>query len=259
MKFKKKDILLIETICLITQIYALFDFSFKNSNRYSYHSFMNEVKYEIKSRGLKYSWCIFRPVFSNYQDTNIAPQCFFIFLVFLIQFINFIFLIIGFYINYKKIHNTLINIVTPICFFIINLFTAILELYFVTFYEEGKLNLTENELNEFGEFKKTIVENLNSVTRRIFYLRIYAFYLVFCSIIHIIITFILKNIVEIESSNEIISKKKSKDKYECLLDEEINEENNNMENKNEKFIKFDDETDKLITMKLVSFIMKKLS
>ena len=32
-----------------------------------------------------------------------------------------------------------------------------------------------------------------------------------------------------------------------------------MENKNEKFIKFDDETDKLITMKLVSFIMKKLS
>ena len=32
-----------------------------------------------------------------------------------------------------------------------------------------------------------------------------------------------------------------------------------MENKNEKFIKFDDEIDKLITMKLVSFIMKKLS
>ena len=85
MKFKKKDIvLLIETICLTTQIYALFDFSFKNSTRYSYYNFMNEIKYEIKNRGLKYSWSIFRPVFSNYQDTNLAPQCFFIFLVFLI-------------------------------------------------------------------------------------------------------------------------------------------------------------------------------
>ena len=210
MKFKKKEILLIETICLITQIYVLFDFSFKNSNRFSYHVFMNEVKYEIKNRGLKYNWWTFTPVFSNYQDSNYAPQGFFILLVFLIQFINFIFLIIGFYINYKRTHSTLINIVTPICFFTINLFTAILELYFVIFYEEGKLNLTENELNEFGEFKKTIIENLNSVNRRIFYLRIYSFYLVFCSIIHIIITFILKNIVEIESSNEVITKKKLK-------------------------------------------------
>ena len=221
MKQKKKDILLIETICLITQIYALFDFAFKNSNRYSYHIFMNEVKYEINNRRLKYNWWIFTSVFSNYQDTNCAPQNFFIVLIFLIQFVNFIFLIIGFYINYNKIHNTLINIATPICFFTINLFTAILALFFVVFYDEGKLNLTENDLNEFGEFKKTILENLNSVTRRIFYLRIIAFYLVFCSIIHILITFILKNIIEIESSNEVITKKNVKNIYESLLNEGI--------------------------------------
>ena len=90
-------------------------------------------------------------------------------------------------IHKNKTNNNCINICIPLYLFSLNLFFSLIEFLFAFFLENYELALTDDELNQFGNFKKEILNNLHSVYKRILYLRIYSTYLIICSIIHIII------------------------------------------------------------------------
>jgi len=193
---------------------------------------------------------LFHNVFSTYSDNNCVGQGLIILLVWIIHFFNFILLVIGFYIHKNKTNSDCKNICIPIFMFNLNLLTSFFEFYFAFFYESSELDLTEAQLKHFNDFKEKIINNLNSVSKRIIFLKIYSILLIICSIIHIIFTIILrKTIINEKATVSIpILEKEEKDI------EEIDE--NNSENSG-NFIKFDMENDKLLVMKFILFINKK--
>ena len=237
----------IELFILILQFYALYDFAIKNSTRYDYSLFVIELKKQIERTKLGIGTLYkFYNVFSLYQDTNLGPQLFIIFLVKMIHFFNFIFLIIGFYIHKNKTNTNCKNICIPIFLFSLNLLISVFEFYIEFFIECSELGLTEEQLNLFKDFKKQIIYNLNTVKLRILYMKIYSVFLIICNIIHIIFTIILrKTIKNIKTPVPLLEKEEK----EIIEDNSGNSEN---------FIKFGNEINGLFIIKFIKFINRKL-
>ena len=242
----------IEYFVLIVQIYVLYDFAKKNISRYYYHAFIKEVRDQIKQKKLNcYIIRNFYNVFSEYSDSVCIDHGVIILIVWTIHFLNFIFLIIGFYIHKNKTNANCKNICVPIFLFSINLLTSFFEFYFEFFYEISELGLTEAQLNAFNDFKEKIINNLNSVSKRIIYLKIDSILLIICSIIHIILTIILRNTIK--------NKKTSASTPSLETEKKDMEENSKINSENcEKFIKFENGNNGLYVLKFILFINKKL-
>lgn len=174
----------------------------------------------------------FKEVFNEYGEELIMRQglfiyyfIFFEFLILLLLFIGFmqsilliypkfyiktyifIFIIIT-HLNYFGIINLFIGIIINYCinynnikykyiFFILVIIIAIFGFIYHLFYENNKLNLTNEQLKEFNEIQNEIYKNLELVNKRIFYLRIYPIYIILSSFIHIIINITIKKNKEI--------------------------------------------------------------
>jgi len=122
--------------------------------------------------------------------------CIFIFIIIThLNYIGIINFFIGIIINYCINYN---NIKYKYIFFILVIIIAIFGFIYHLFYENNKLNLTNEQLKEFSEIQNEIYKNLELVNKRIFYLRIYSIYIILSSFAHIIINII------IEKNNEII-------------------------------------------------------
>ena len=250
---RNKNILFkIEFFVLIIQIYALYDFASKNSSRYNYDVFVIEVEKQIeqkKNKDLEIYYKFYN-VFGHYQDTNLGPQLFIIFFINMIHFFNFIFLIIGFYIHKNKTNSNCKNICIPIFLFSLNLLISIFEFYFEFFCECSELGLTKAQLNLFNDYKEQIIKNLNSVKKRISFMKIYSILLIICNIIHIILTIILRKAIKNKNTPVPIPALEKEEKDI----EEINEDNSG---KGRNFILFDNESNGLFVMKFIKFINKK--
>ena len=144
---------------------------------------------------------------------------------------------IGIIINIIAIYYNRKIVFISYCFFSIIFFIEIYAIYFSLFIEKDSLDLTDNEINEFGEFKKEIETEIYSVYIRILFLRIYSFILLICSLGNIFLSFILFCNIKNEEKTEIIENKGNNQlKIELEL---INNENNHENESNEDVVAID--------------------
>lgn len=291
MEKKKKLIflLLIELIIFITQIFVLIDYLNKNIARYKFSDFMNSVKRIISDKKLYNNGIdisIFEEVFNGYGEELILSHTFFLYHFVFFEFLILLFLFIGFMINilliYPKFYiktcififiiithlndlgivNLFIGIIINYCinynnikykfiFFLLVINIAIFEFIYHLFYENDKLNLTNEQLKEFDDFQNEINKNLKLINKRIFYLRIYSIYIILSSIVHIIINIKIEKNKEIikEINIPFIEEKKSEDNEQITQNEQTILLKKNL-------IKFDFENDGFFIFKLISFLNK---
>ena len=228
----------------------------------------------------------FKEVFNEYGEELIMRQGLFIYYFIFFEFLILLFLFIGFmqnilliypkfyiktcififiiitHLNYFGIINFFIGIIINYCinynnikykyiFFILVIIIAIFGFIYHLFYENNKLNLTNEQLKEFSEIKNEIYKNLELVNKRIFYLRIYPIYIILSSFIHIIINIIIEknkeiikeiNIPNIQGKSEDNKPPIKQYKKAILLKKNI--------------FTLDLENDGFFTFKIISFINK---
>ena len=240
----------IEFYVLIVQIFLLCIYAAKKSFLYEYYfTFLYYLLFQIRQKKQKELENVLCNIFTDYCFTDITGQGILTLFVWIILFVNFIFLIIGFCIHRNKTNTNCINICIPIFLFSLNLLSSILVSYLEFFCEFSKLYLTETQLNLFKGFKEQIITNLNSLRKRKLFLEIYSVLLIICNIIHIIFTIILRKAIKNIKSPVPLLEKEDKDIEEIVKDNTENSDN---------FIKFDNETNGLFIMKFIKYINAKL-
>ena len=199
----KRRLIIIQLIILCLQIYALYDFCEKNSTRYNYHSFINSIIEEVNKNNL-YSRYVdkFEEVFYHYWDNGGLGKGLILLFVIIVHFIIGLFSLFGLLINNYSINHNKTKCFS-FCLYIYTFLVGIIEIYFVFTEEIGKVDLSDEEIDKFGNFKSEIMKNLNEVNNRIFYLRIYSVILLICSFIHIILSFIICYSTKNINKNEI--------------------------------------------------------
>ena len=178
-------------IIFCSQVYCLYDFCKKNKTRYDYRDFMVSLIQEVNKNKLPEGYIYkFEKVFNHYSDSTGLGHGLALLFVVIIHLIIGIFSFVGLLINNYSINHNKTKCFS-FCLYIYTFLVGIIEIYFVFTEEIGKVDLSDEEIDKFGNFKSEIMKNLNEVNNRIIYLKTYSIILLICSFIHIIFCIII--------------------------------------------------------------------
>ena len=201
LKITKKKNIISQLIIYFFLIIILFGYYEKFSSRFKYKNFMDSVKQQINKNNLDSNYIVkFEKVFYNY-DKGFLEKNFMFIIIISIEVVIVVFSLVGIIINIIAIFFNKKMIFISIFIFCIILRIKIYVLYNSFFNEKKSIDLSDDEINKFGEFKKEIKDNLHSVTIRIFFLRIYSFLLIICSFGNIFLSIILFCNIKKEEEN----------------------------------------------------------
>ena len=186
---KQKILLILEILLLAGQTFIHVDYALKNSTRYDYHDFMRAIENYINTHSLNQSYYLpkFKEIFNEYSDSTILYSMYNNIFVVAIQLILWILSIIGIIYNFNSHKKNI-----PVVFFSYTLIVGFLQLTISIGNENSELNLKESDLKELEGVRALIETNLNSVQKRIFYLRIYSFALTLIFTFHLILSVYIK-------------------------------------------------------------------
>ena len=237
LKMEKNKIIILQLLIYIIKVIILIEYYRKFRTRFKYKKFIDSLKEYIKKNNLNINYIEkFEKVFFHY-DNGVLEKNFNFLIIILIEAFIIVFSLVGIIINIMAIYYNRKMVFISYCFFSIIFFIEIYAIYFSLFIEKDSLDLTDNEINEFGEFKKEIETEIYSVYIRILFLRIYSFVLLICSLGNIFLSFILFCNIKNEEKTEIIENKGNNQlKIELEL---INNENNHENESNEDVVAID--------------------
>ena len=186
---KQKILIILEILFLAGQTFIHVDYVLKNSTRYDYKDFMNQIKDYIKTHNLNENYYMnkFKEVFNDYFDSTILYSTYNNVFVAAIQLMLWILSIVGIIYNFNSHKKNI-----PIVFFSYALIVGFLQLIISIGNETSELNLKESDLKELEGVRTLIETNLNSVKKRIFYLNIYSLILTVIFIFHLILSVYIK-------------------------------------------------------------------
>ena len=200
-----KIILFIQIIFFLFQLFFLFDLLNKNSTRYNYKGFMNKIINEIVQNSLNSHYKEkFEKVFYRYWDHAISVYGLRMVGRLILNSCIGIFSLISIIINKKSFYAGKVNYFSfgP---FTLNIILSFLQYNDAINNENGKLDLSESELNQFGNLKQDIYDKLAEVQNRIYYLKLYSLILFIISFIHIILNALFCVIIKRKKKPEIIT------------------------------------------------------
>ena len=180
---------LLEIAFLAGQTYIHTDYTLHNASWYDYGEFIGKIIIYINTKDLDNNYIPkFEAVFYEHWDG--AGIYFFFSQIFMLalQFFLWLFSLLGIIFNFisRKNKNNPINL------FSYCLIVGIIEVIDNFFGEKSELDLSKSELEQFKEIQTLIETNLNSVKKRILYLRIYSAILTSIYIFHLILSVYIK-------------------------------------------------------------------
>ena len=200
--------LILEILILLSQIFFLFMYSYKDLNRKDYIEFMREINYFIYSRKLDPNYMKkFEKVFGDNWDHNKLIKFNMPIMGWFTAFFNFCVggtLISGVMVNFFSVCENKVEIASFVLFSISSI-VIFIELIYSIFGEKTNLDLSEDDLKKFEPIKKLIEENLNDVKKTVLALRICLVIVITFSVIQILLTLFIKNKVRVSSITQTLN------------------------------------------------------